>query len=217
MVATNQRARIGRSFAAGAPQRGRGPGTRPKPLRHGTRAAYTAGGCRCVECRAATAAYARSYYRRRRDGDTTDLRRRSDEIRHGTVSAYNHRGCRCGPCTVANREHCRRQRHTAAARRRDELERQHATSWPPRAWARLRRLPFASLEQLVQADSTVGLALRLRVHRRQLYRWRRYGVTIDQADTLAITAGYHPAEVWPQWWETAERGAASRAGRSRRA
>ena len=35
----------------------------------------------------------------------------------------------------------------------------------------------------------------------QLQRWRRLGVTVDQADWLAVTTGRHPSEVWPDWYE----------------
>ncbi len=34
---------------------------------------------------------------------------------------------------------------------------------------------------------------------RQVYRWRSYGLTDEQADRFAITIGSHPAIVWPDW------------------
>lgn len=40
----------------------------------------------------------------------------------------------------------------------------------------------------------------LDVVRVQLYRWRRYGLTVDQADDLAASLGYHPSEIWPDWY-----------------
>jgi predicted DNA-binding transcriptional regulator AlpA len=39
---------------------------RPSP-QHGSLSMYTGGGCRCVECRAAMAAYRREYRRRKRE------------------------------------------------------------------------------------------------------------------------------------------------------
>lgn len=40
-----------------------------------------------------------------------------------------------------------------------------------------------------------------RVHPRQLYRWREKGLTVDQADELAVLVGVHPSEVWGDvWW-----------------
>jgi hypothetical protein len=39
----------------------------------------------------------------------------------------------------------------------------------------------------------------LRLHPRQYYRLRRSGLTVEQADELAVAAGFHPAEVWPNW------------------
>jgi hypothetical protein len=48
------------------------------------------------------------------------------------------------------------------------------------------------------------IAFALGVQPRQLYRWRDRGLTWDQADTLAIHAGYHPAEIWSEWWSLIE-------------
>lgn len=38
-------------------------------------------------------------------------------------------------------------------------------------------------------------------------RYTERGLTAEQADRLACRAGFHPAEVWPSWWEDAERAA----------
>jgi hypothetical protein len=64
------------------------------------------------------------------------------------------------------------------------------------------RLPFGPLEQLVSGGCGLATARELGVHPRQVYRWRRYGVTWAQADELATRAGWHPAEVWgADWWD----------------
>lgn len=42
-------------------------------------------------------------------------------------------------------------------------------------------------------------AVRLGVHDRQVYRWRSYGLTDEQADRIAIDLGTHPALVWADW------------------
>lgn len=34
-----------------------------------------------------------------------------------------------------------------------------------------------------------------------LHRWCRQGVPIHTADELAVACGFHPANVWPEWWE----------------
>jgi hypothetical protein len=43
---------------------------------------------------------------------------------------------------------------------------------------------------------------------------RRGGLSLDQADRYAIRAGWHPAEVWPQWWELVEQADAERTERA---
>ena len=39
----------------------------------------------------------------------------------------------------------------------------------------------------------------LGVSRSWVSRGRRWGVTLDQADTLAISLGLHPVALWPEW------------------
>lgn len=76
------------------------------------------------------------------------------------------------------------------------------------------RLSFAPLETMVRqrlehevlGGQLVGASVRrqavlLRTRRRQIYRWRHYGLTWAQADVLAVRCGYHPAEVWEAWYE----------------
>ena len=46
-----------------------------------------------------------------------------------------------------------------------------------------------------------ALARALGRHRPQLYRWRAHGLTVDQADGLALRLGLHPVEIWGEdWW-----------------
>jgi lambda repressor-like predicted transcriptional regulator len=64
--------------------------------------------------------------------------------------------------------------------------------------ARQSRLP---LEPLVQRCGSVSaLARATGIERTQLARWRSNGVPLDSADRVAIAAGCHPAEVWPDWY-----------------
>jgi hypothetical protein len=48
--------------------------------------------------------------------------------------------------------------------------------------------------------SATSLSRLLGIDTAQLHRWRRHGLTDDQADQLAVRAGFHPAEVWGEWW-----------------
>lgn len=97
------------------------------------------------------------------------------------------------------------------------------------------RLPFAELERLMavrlgvragcggaQAGWTdTDLAAALGVSARSVHQYRRRDLSLDVADQLAIRAGWHPAEVWPDWWELtaaadAERTERTEAERKRR-
>lgn len=35
---------------------------------------------------------------------------------------------------------------------------------------------------------------------RRLARWRARGLTVWQADRVAVVLGCHPCEMWPSWW-----------------
>jgi lambda repressor-like predicted transcriptional regulator len=41
---------------------------------------------------------------------------------------------------------------------------------------------------------TVGVA------RSTIYKWRRSGLTLFQADRVAIALGVHPSTLWPDWF-----------------
>lgn len=69
------------------------------------------------------------------------------------------------------------------------------------------RFPLEPLERALGArhgspvsPSVVLLAARLGIGRRHLPRLRRTGLSEAQADVLAVRAGFHPGEVWPEWW-----------------
>jgi hypothetical protein len=58
------------------------------------------------------------------------------------------------------------------------------------------------LEPLVQRYGNVSvLARALGLDRAQVARWRNGGLPIDSADRVAVAAGCHPAEVWPEWYD----------------
>lgn len=69
-----------------------------------------------------------------------------------------------------------------------------------------RRLSIEPLLERLEADSVAAAARRLDVDRTRLYQWRRAGLTVARADVLAIAAGFHPGEVWPEWWQLATTG-----------
>ncbi|WP_116996331.1 hypothetical protein [Desertimonas flava] len=40
----------------------------------------------------------------------------------------------------------------------------------------------------------------LDVHPQKFARWRAKGLTVDDADDIAVRLGMHPASIWPEWW-----------------
>ena len=63
-----------------------------------------------------------------------------------------------------------------------------------------RPFPLEDLERLLPGRCGPERAALLGIQYRQLCRLRHTGLTADQADDLAVAAGYHPSEVWPEWW-----------------
>lgn len=71
-----------------------------------------------------------------------------------------------------------------------------------RSWQRMtpvahRHLDFAPLDD---ASATV-LAMRYRVSRRTIYRWRKAGVPWLHAEAVAQLLGLHPCELWSDFYE----------------
>lgn len=73
---------------------------------------------------------------------------------------------------------------------------------PPRRLPRCEPRPWP-LEPLLQAMGTDrplwARAGDLGLQERQVHRLRRRGLTDEEADRLAVAAGFHPAEVWSGW------------------
>ena len=58
----------------------------------------------------------------------------------------------------------------------------------------------------VEIEDRVGLTAKvLDVDRGRVYRWLRSGLSIDQADVIAIMFGLHPCLVWSDWFTHALR------------
>ena len=80
-----------------------------------------------------------------------------------------------------------------------------------------RRYPLGPLAHLmgIQLGRTGGdrpgetrgltlLAARLGVSRSWALKYQREGLSEDQADRYAQRIGYHPGNVWPEWWDIDE-------------
>ena len=61
---------------------------------------------------------------------------------------------------------------------------------------------ISALEDLLGTDDREALAVQLSVSTRTIDRLRAKGAfTETQADVYAVRAGFHPATVWPSWWD----------------
>jgi hypothetical protein len=67
--------------------------------------------------------------------------------------------------------------------------------------AEARRFSLDALEDYIGSPNAPETAERLGVDPKQVDCWREYGLTEYQADHLAIYAGTHPGDVWPEWYD----------------
>ena len=37
--------------------------------------------------------------------------------------------------------------------------------------------------------------------RQRVYRWRRNGLTVTEADAVAAALGRYPSDIWTEWWQ----------------
>jgi hypothetical protein len=65
----------------------------------------------------------------------------------------------------------------------------------------LNRLGVRCRPNGIDGATVNDIAAELGVTQRSVFRYRRSGLTHNAADKLAIAAGYHPANVWPEWLE----------------
>lgn len=61
------------------------------------------------------------------------------------------------------------------------------------------RYPLAPLAEAVGVD-TSRLARILGLSGSTWKAYREHGMTERAADRLAVKAGFHPCEIWPDWW-----------------
>lgn len=66
------------------------------------------------------------------------------------------------------------------------------------------RYPLGPLRALMGSPNLCQVARLTGFHRRQVARWLNDGLTEHQADAAAVAAGFHPASVWPEWWDYAD-------------
>jgi hypothetical protein len=53
----------------------------------------------------------------------------------------------------------------------------------------------------VAYSDVIKIAVAADVNRQTVRRWiNAGGLTSRQADHCAVRLGYHPAELWPEWW-----------------
>jgi hypothetical protein len=65
--------------------------------------------------------------------------------------------------------------------------------------------PFAPIETRARhlcadPDNVTEIARVLGLSRTQVYRYRTNGVNARAADELAVHIGFHPLEIWPDWY-----------------
>lgn len=62
-----------------------------------------------------------------------------------------------------------------------------------------RRRPTFSLDHVTHGNLS-ELALRSGYSPRTIHRWKTNGIPLHSADQLACRLGYHPANIWPDWF-----------------
>lgn len=61
------------------------------------------------------------------------------------------------------------------------------------------RFDLHPLADAIGAESDRDIAQATNTCRRTVQRWKHDGMSVDQADRAAVRAGYHPANIWPDW------------------
>ena len=69
------------------------------------------------------------------------------------------------------------------------------------SYTHTQRFSFDPIDQLLPPDTPVAEVARIiGTKRKQIYRWREVGLFAEHADQVAVRLGYHPGELWPEWW-----------------
>ena len=62
------------------------------------------------------------------------------------------------------------------------------------------RWPIEAVLDACANPPVTVFAARLGISTRTVWRWHHTGLSDTQADTIAVTLGYHPANIWPHWY-----------------
>ena len=81
-----------------------------------------------------------------------------------------------------------------------------------------RRFPLQPLIDIIEARHAEGVDVYTHIgapgrlgrvagtNRATVHRWLQEGtITQNGADRCAIALGYHPGEIWPEWWDLADK------------
>lgn len=61
------------------------------------------------------------------------------------------------------------------------------------------RLPLAPLLAALDCTGPAELARLLDTNHSTIRKWKQRGIAWESADRVAVSAGLHPAAVWPEW------------------
>ena len=64
----------------------------------------------------------------------------------------------------------------------------------------MRRFPVEPLLERANCPNLVQLAHRLGYDRARVAAYRSRGLSERQADHVAVALGFHPIEIWPDYW-----------------
>lgn len=63
------------------------------------------------------------------------------------------------------------------------------------------RFELAPLQHALGHPTHATLAELVGVKRATVAQWTQRGLNAHQADRIAVAVGFHPAEVWTDWWD----------------
>lgn len=82
----------------------------------------------------------------------------------------------------------------------DIVTRSGVPGWKVEALRPAPRFPFAPVLEMFP-DTRAVLARRLRMDPSTINKYVERGLSVWQADRLAVRLGFHPSALWPDWYE----------------